>query len=418
MAGSGILQSGFGETTRILLVSTQESTFEEVSEILAEHLGNHQLYWVSQPELVLVRAADIIPHVVLIDEELLGMDIERLITQLLASVPETEILAIVGWDSMATASKAVLAGARAFVTKPISREDLIISIRRVIGSQRPSALADDEPTRSGSVVVFCAPKGGTGRTTTCINTALWMQEISNRQVAMVDADFAAPALDVALNLKWDRSIGDLLPRLAQVDNRMLEDVLATHASGLRVLLAPPPGELTDEVSLPQVQRITAMMKRMFPFVLVDLGLPMNDTAFAFLDSADHIVITVQPEMVGLRNTRRMVDRLIERGYSAERIDLVVIRSNIRGAMGREDIERSLKIPVEIEVPDDQPLVTHSINTGVPLQRSNDRGSVSKAYRKLAEHLLQELGFAASSGKDAARDDSRFSWFARKSDSSA
>ena len=78
---------------------------------------------------------------------------------------------------------------------------------------------------------------------------------------------------------------------------------------MRVLLAPPPADLTHPISLPQVQQVLVWLKRMFPWVIVDLGLPLDETAFAFLDGADRIVMSVLPEMVGLRNTRLMLDQL-------------------------------------------------------------------------------------------------------------
>jgi pilus assembly protein CpaE len=116
---------------------------------------------------------------------------------------------------------------------------------------------------------------------------------------MVDADYASPALDVALNLQPDRDITDLLPRLSRLDEELIGGVLVSHVSGLQLLLAPAASLAGEALTFPQVQQILVVLKRMFPLVVVDLGLPLNETAFAFLDSADLIVMSVLPEMVGL-----------------------------------------------------------------------------------------------------------------------
>ena len=77
------------------------------------------------------------------------------------------------------------------------------------------------------------------------------------------------------------------PTDARPSTRVLvTGVLATHATGLQVLLAPPPADLSRPISLPQVQHILVLLKRMFPWVIVDLGLPLNETAFGSLDTAD------------------------------------------------------------------------------------------------------------------------------------
>ena len=238
--------------------------------------------------------------------------------------------------------------------------------------------------------MFCAPKGGTGRTTLAINTALSLRMATNETVALVDADYAAPALDVALNLGSGRDVTDLLPRLSRLDRDSISGVMVSHATGLQVLLAPPPADLSVPISLPQVQQILVELRRMFPWVVVDLGLPLDEMAFAFLDSADRIVVTVLPEMVGLRNTRLMLDRLRERGYREDRVYLVLNRASMRGGVSRGDIEERLQVQVTHQIPDDQPLATQSINRGVPLVVGHKRGAVVRAIHQLAQHLVEDL----------------------------
>jgi pilus assembly protein CpaE len=239
-------------------------------------------------------------------------------------------------------------------------------------------------------VVFCAPKGGTGRTTLAINTAISLHAIVDSPIALVDADYAAPAIDVALNLPGQRTVLDLLPRLAKLDTELVAGVMTPHASGVQVLLAPPPADLSHPISLPQVQQILALLKRMYPWVLVDLGLPMDDTAFAFLDGADRIVMSVLPEMVGLRNTRLMLDLLHERGYPDERVWLVLNRSTMNGGVPVSDIEDRLRVAVQYRVPDDQTLVTHSVNRGVPVSMSHARSSLGKAFHGFARRIVEDV----------------------------
>jgi len=238
-------------------------------------------------------------------------------------------------------------------------------------------------------VVFCAPKGGTGRTTMAINTSASLHKATHMPVVLVDADYAAPALDVALNLQGERNITELLPRMSQLDQDLVAGVLAEHVSGIHVLLAPPPADLSKPISLPQVQQVLSLLKRMYPWVIVDLGLPLDETAFAFLDGADRITMSVLPEMIGLRNTRLMLDQLHERGYPDEKIWLVLNRASLRGGVSIRDIETRLHVHIKHTIPDDQPLATYTINRGVPVVISHRRSALARAYRKLAEALAQD-----------------------------
>lgn len=394
-----------GETLRVLMVSAREEARAEVAEILTSQIQDYRLYWVSQPDLAPVRVQDVLPHVILVDDALGGAALSTLIGQLAVRMPGAAILALVEPDAMVMARQAVLAGARGFVVKPIKAEELVETMRQVLQSTdlTPNARASSE-VASGRIAVFCAPKGGTGRTTLAINTAVSLRQAADDQVALVDADYAAPALDVALNLQRSRNIGDLLPRLNRLDPDLIAGVMAAHVSGIQVLLAPPPADLSSPISLPQVQQVMAWLKRMYPWVIVDLGLPMDDTAFAFLDGADRIIMTVLPEMIGLRNTRLMLDQLRDRGYPLERIWLVLNRSNLSGGVSVGDIEQRLKVKINFQIPDDQPLATHSVNRGVPLVISHRRSALARAITQLAERLRHDMAPESSLNQP---DDTRF-----------
>lgn len=397
-----------GETLRVLLVSAVQRARDEVGEALAGRAGEHRLYWVSQPDLAPVRAQDLLPHVILVDDALGGANAVSLIRQLATRVPGAAMLALVERDAMDQARQVMLAGARGFVTKPLQADELVATLQQVLTPRHvPLAAVEPEAAESagGHVVIFCAPKGGTGRTTLAINTAVSLRMTTKGSVALMDADYSAPALDVALNLDSERNVCHLLPRLSRMDKDLVSSVLATHASGIRVLLAPPPADLSNPISLPQAQQILVLLKRMFPWVIVDLGLPLDERAFAFLDGADRIIMTVLPEMVGLRNTRLMMDQLHGRGYPDEKVWLVLNRATMRGGITRGDIEERLRVQLKYSIPDDQPLATHSINRGVPLVMSHRRSAVARAVRKLAQRLMEDLpaeresaGSTAESGR--------------------
>ena len=381
-----------GQTLRVLLVSTQEALRTQVGMALANpRIGEHRLYWVSQPELALVRAQDLVPHIILVDDALGGADPIPLIRQLTSSVPVAAIIALVAEDAMNDARQAVLVGARSFVAKPSLDEELVPTLLQVFAWQRlPTVEAKPAEAALGYTVAFCAPKGGTGRTTMAINTAVSLWQVTQKPLVLVDADYAAPALDVALNLHSERNIADLLPKLSRLDEDLISSVLVQHASGLNVLLAPPPADLTSPLSLMQVQHILVMLKRMFPWVIVDLGLPLDETTFAFLDGADRIVMSVLPEMVGLRNTRLMLDQLFARGYPDDKVWLVLNRASLKGGVSQRDIEARLRVKIKFSIPDDQALATHSINRGVPIVLSHRRSAVARAVQRLAQQLCEEL----------------------------
>ncbi|MDF1513326.1 MAG: response regulator [Anaerolineae bacterium] len=386
-----------GQILRILLVTTRPDMEEHIRNILSSsRFMDNRLHWVSQPNLAHIRARDLLPHIILVDDDLDDIDPIPIIRQMASTVSNAAILFMVDKENTSEASQAVLVGARSFISKPFEAEDLVLTLNQVLAWQRvPTVSREAAEGIAGRIIVFCAPKGGTGRSTLAINTAISLHQDSQQPVVLVDADYAAPALDVALNLHQQRDVSDLLPKLSRLDEMLVESVLADHSSGIKVLLAPPPADLGESLSLPQVQHILVMLKRMFPWVIVDLGLPMDDTAFAFLDGADRIIMTVLPEMIGLRNSQMMLEYFQLEGYPPEKIWLVLNRSNIKGGVSADDIESRLGVPVTLTVPDDQPLITHTVNRGVPLTLSHRRSAVSRAIHKISRQLVEDFSTTTS-----------------------
>jgi pilus assembly protein CpaE len=380
--------SNASESLRILLLSQQEGTYEELARLLASRGWQRGLSHVWDSSLALPRAREMAADIVLVDDPLADVDTSALIHQLSGQLPQVAIVVLIREDALQRAQEAVLAGARGFLTKPMRPDDVLTTLERVAArkQERPPAA----PAIAGSLVVFCSPKGGTGRTTLALNTAVSLLMQTKQPTVLVDADFAAPALDVALNLDRQRTIDDLLGRLDSLDDELVNGVLASHASGLRVLLAPPRAVHHKDIQVHEADAILGQLERMFAWTVVDLGLPVSEAMFGFLEGADRVIVSVLPEIVGLRNTRLLLDDLSDRGLREERVWLVLSCATMRGGISEDDIEKRLRIPVRHRIPADQPLVTHCINRGVPLVLSHRYSAVARAINSLARQLADDL----------------------------
>ncbi len=377
------------ESIPILLVSTRRDSRDEIAQAL-EVGGDHaHLFWVSQPDLAAMRARELAARIVLVDDELGGASQASLVQDLSSRLPDAAILALVDSQAIGHAQEALLAGARAFITRPLIADDLISAVRQVTARPASSA-AHPQADRLGRLVVFCAPKGGTGRTTAAVNTAISLCQLEALPLALVDADYAAPAVDVQLDLRDRLSVIDLLPKIAALDQQLIDSVLVEHSTGLRVLLAPPPADITVHISLPQLEQILVWLKRMFPWVVVDLGLPIDQLALGFLDAADLVIMSANPEMIGLRNAQLMIAQFRSRGYPEDKVWLLLNRAGYHGGLQEQDVAEHLGLTVRYRIPNSQVEATERVNRGVPFVLSSPRSAVSRAYQGLARELVRCL----------------------------
>ena len=394
---------------RVMFVGPREESFEEIRSALSRRRGSFQVQWVQNTAMAPTRAGDLRPDVILVDDELGGADSIEVIRRLLLRAPQAAILVLVTAESLPRASRAVMAGARGFVARPLKPEDLITTMELALAQGARPAPGAAQPEQRGRVVVFCAPRGGTGRTTLAANTAVALATLGEHGVVLIDADYGAPAIDVALNLQARFRIEDLAQQVPNLDREYVDQVLSEHASGVRALLAPAPNETFEPPPPADIQEILAELKRLSGWVLVDLGLPLDELAFSFLDVADRIVVNVLPEMVGLRNTRCMLESMFARGYAEERLWLVASRSPSEGAISKADIEARLRLPVVYQIPDDNPLAMHSLNRGVPAVTSHPRSALARAIRSFAQELIADAGRATETAANTAAERG---WLAR------
>jgi len=380
---------GPGDTLRILLIAERESLREQIGAILAQYAGDHRLFWVAQAEVAAKRAEDLLPHLILVDDDLTGIAAPQVVRQLSAAVPAAVTLVMVEESAMGIARQSVINGARGFVVKPLVADDFWATIYQLLVQNQAPANEPNHDNAPGHVIVFIGPKGGTGRTMLAVNTAIALRKETGKSLVLVDADYNAPALDVVLNLEGDNDISMLLARISRLDRELISSVLVKHSSGIEVLLAPPPTYGALDLSLPQVEQIVSHLRSMFDWVVIDLGVMPDESSYAFLDNADFIVMTVLPELVCLRNTRLLLDQLHARGYGDGKVRLVLNRAGISGGVSQGDIEDRLHVRIHHTVPDDQPLVSLSVNRGVPLTISHGRSAVARAIQTLAQRFAGE-----------------------------
>ena len=106
-----------GDVLRILLIGDDQKMVRQIDDLLSGRIGKYKLDWISQPELAATRAKDLLPQLILVDDALGGADMGLLVKQLITQSPASVILAILQATDIIQARRAVLAGARGFVTR-------------------------------------------------------------------------------------------------------------------------------------------------------------------------------------------------------------------------------------------------------------------------------------------------------------
>ena len=402
------------ETIRVLIVDDIAETRENLKKMLYFESDIEVVGTAASGEEGIELAKEYQPHVVLMDINMPGLDGISASEAITREVPFAQVVMMSVQSEADYLRRSMLAGARDFLTKPFTMDELLSTIRRVYAmaahtrSAMPSPqttapqLAPSMPEKTGKVIVLYSPKGGVGCTVLAINLATAMCQIDREaQVAVVDCSLQFGDVTVALDIRADRSIVDLAGVADDLDTEMIESAMVEdNRSGLKVLLAPAKPEMAELVTAEHVRAILDRMKSMFDYVIVDTGSRLQDTELSAFDLADRLILIIVPTLPSIANARYFFEVLAALEYPPEKILLVLNQSDPRTGLNAHMIENSLKHPVFAEIPFEDRLVLQSVNHGIPymlIPNVDKRSSLVQKTRALAQSVMQ--GFAEKEAED-------------------
>src|SRR5438105_2746250 len=203
----------------------------------------------------------------------------QLVGQLAADYPRMPVLVISG-DNQAIL-QALQRGAKHFLTQPVVLEDLLLSLRRVVGESVVTDQGRRGPAAGAAtsqIVAILGSRGGVGCTTVAVNLACNLAADPNHAVALVDLDLALGDADIALDLMPDHTIADLARNIEKLDLNFIKRSMLKHEpTGLHVLAHPVQMSEMGEIQPAHVERILNLLRLNYTHLILDLSKCLTPT---------------------------------------------------------------------------------------------------------------------------------------------
>ncbi len=391
------------ENIRVLIVDDLPETRENVRKLLQFEPDIEVIGQAGTGEEAIEMAQQFQPDIILMDINMPGIDgigASQKITEL---IPSVQIIIMSVQSDPNYLRRAMMAGARDFLTKPFGGDELVAAIRRVHDKRPNIQLAQPRSQRAypnapaaevqtipeGKVLAVFSPKGGSGCTTIAINVAVALARRGHKTI-LVDGSLQFGDVAVMLDLKGMTSLADLSER-GEIDVELISSVVQVHKSNLNVLLAPPRPEMADVISDDNVKNLLESLRLSYDFVVVDTASYLTEKTLTMLDVADRIILVTQQSLPSLKNVSRFFDLTESLEYDTEKVWLVVNRVIEDQGISVKNIGDILKRPIVMTIPAAESLVSASANRGVPLvMGANQKHPVSISLIKLADYARREL----------------------------
>ena len=265
----------------------------------------------------------------------------------------------------------------------LGRDRAVFEELRKVADQRSSVFAETTAQATwgmflheAAVVGVYSPKGGTGGTCLSLNLVGSLARRFPGEVLLVDLDF--PYTHSALLAGLVPTVS--LARAGAVPPDSFEDVLLSavlyHPDGPMILAGALRPEEADEVTPDVVTRAIGVLRKTFRYVVVDLGVAINDSTLALLDLTQHVVVVAAPELSALKSAADAIDILLQLGTPDDRLTVVLNSRSPKPSVTRSAVERILKRPVDVEVRYDGLRPDHAAANGDILSLTNPRSEIA------------------------------------------
>jgi len=396
-----------GQKIRVLIVDDVADTRENVRKLLQFEPDVEVVGVAKSGKEGIQLSQEFDPDVVLMDINMPDIDgisaTETIIRE--RAYVQVVILSVQGDPNYMR--RAMLAGARDFLTKPPMADDLISAIRRageMSWQERSKAaqvnvmptsvgsvsLAGATSLSQGKVITVYSPKGGTGCTTIAVNLALTLHN-DDTQVALVDGNLQFGDVAVFMNEQGKNTVLDLALRANELDPDIVNDVMVKHAvSGLHILAAPSRPEQAEQVSGDQFVQMIEYLRQLYAYVIIDTTPMLTDITLGSIENSDLILLVATQDIPSIKNARLFLDLLLNLGIGRDRVLFVMNKLDKRISITPERVSSNLRHPVSAMIPLDEKSVIPAVNRGVPFILDNRTMPAARGVLALAEEVRAAL----------------------------
>lgn len=241
----------------------------------------------------------------------------------------------------------------------------------------------------GKVLGFLSAKGGCGATTLACHLARELPKQTGSKALLTDFDFDAGLVSFIFKTKSAYSVVDAAANLHRLDSSYWKAVVSNGVPGLEMIGSPISANahtLTPEV----IERMFSFFRTEYDWVLADLGRGLNAFRLSVLTNCDEVYVVTTTDIVALHQSQRIITRLIESGFSAENLRVVLNRPPKQFDLTMQELEKMLGARIQGTVVNDHDTLNECYADGVLAAPATAIGrGISELARRIAGLQLEK-----------------------------
>ena len=250
------------------------------------------------------------------------------------------------------------------------------------------AFLDVNSTNQGRVIAFMGSNGGAGSSVISANTAYCLAKQGQQPVTLVDLDLPFGTASLEFDIQSKQSISDVLSQPERLDETLLERFMVSESQYLSILPSVANLENSDEIDVNSLESLISLLRQMNAYVVLDLPRVWRPWLHETLLDCEETVIVAQPELAALRNTKNILDHLMELRTVNRPTRLVVNKEGARRKteLKPKDFEKAIGSQPIVTIPYDANLFGTALNNGKLIAAHNKNHKITKKFKSLAQKV--------------------------------
>ena len=265
-------------------------------------------------------------------------------------------------------------------------EDIVNACRRALAAKK----VQDRGSQA-KCFAFVPAAGGVGTTTLAIQAAFLLAKSSHNfeGTCLVDLNWQSGAPADYIDLDPLLDLSTITNEPGRLDARLLEVMLARHATGLAVLAAPRSPADISQIPADVVRSLLSVVSETFAHMVLDLPPSWQPWTNDVLAASDRIFVVTEFTVPALRKAHELVRTLAKRYNDEPAIEVIVNKFSqplFGGGLRKADAIELLGETLAGFIPDEQELVSEAINRGEPISAASRSNRIT---RELGRIVLRE-----------------------------
>ena len=362
---------------RVILVESNRLMLERLSSVIRNTKDFELVSRYQRAGDALGQGAMFKPNLILldIDEE----DNLSMLEEFTQSFKDADVICLSAKWAPSDSESIARAGAKGFLIKPFTSEELQEAIRTFNRSKL---------SFGSDVIAFFSPKGKSGKTTLIANLGMALAQKTGQQVGVIDADLQFGDMSVFFNLAPKTTLMEAVRDINFLSPVTLNSYFLPIAENLRVLCSVKRPEYAELVDIKAFAEVVSMARSMYRYVLIDIPSGFTPISIATSEASDTTyLVTMINGTFEIQHMQRALEIFKAWPDYEDRVRTIFTRVEPCDANEQAKLVQSLGYSKVSIIPNEYMLVSSAANNGQMAILEQPDSKFARFVNQLADEII-------------------------------